>query len=142
MQRSRYNSIMMSHSREDVIRMVERFRESKAPSVFISPSVTSGWDFPEDDCRYIVIGKIPYPDTRDPVMKERTKDDKDWTSFMAMETLVNEAGRGTRSRLDKCEVLIVDDSWKWFYPSYKQFAPTWFQDRVVGSVASVPDPLI
>jgi len=142
LQMSRYRMLMFSHGTRDVVEMVNRFKAAKPPAVLVSPSVTSGWDFPEDDCRYIVIGKIPYPDTQDPVMVARQESDKDWSSFVAMNTLVQEAGRGTRSATDKCEVFIVDDSWKWYWPKYRSYAPEWFQERVRGSLTSVPDPIV
>lgn len=142
LQQSRYASIMMSHGTGDVIEMVRRFRDADPPVVLVSPSVTSGYDFPEDDCRYIIVGKIPYPDTKDPVMVARMAEDKDWSSFMAMETLVQEAGRGTRSIDDKCEVLIIDDSAVWFMKRYAKFAPGWFMERYRGSLSAVPDPLV
>jgi len=138
--RSRFKNIMYSHSTSDVYQVVEKFKSLKPPAVLVSPTVTTGWDFPGLD--YIVVGKIPYPDTRDVVTQARHEDDKDWTSYMAMETLVQECGRGTRSAADRCEVLVVDDSWKWFYPKFRGFAPRWFQERVRGSLETVPDVLV
>lgn len=140
LQRSRFADIMVSHSTRDVTEMVRRFKAMDPPAVLVSPAVTSGWDFPGLD--YIVVGKIPYPDTQDPVIVARQESDKEWSSFMAMETLVQECGRGTRSQSDRCEVLIVDDSWRWYWPKYRKYAPKWFQERVRGSLESVPDPLV
>jgi len=142
LQRSRFADIMVSHSTSDVVEMVRRFKAMPPPAVLVSPAVTSGWDFMEDECRYIIIGKVPYPDTKDPVMVARSESDKEWTSFVAMETLVQESGRGSRSQSDKCEVLIIDDSWRWYYRKYRHYSPGWFQDRVKGSLLNVPDPLI
>lgn len=139
---SKYADLMFSHGQKDVIEMVRRFKAADPPAILVSPTVTSGWDFPEDDCRYIIVGKIPYPDTQDPVMVARQESDKEWSSFIAMQTLVQEAGRGTRSSADKCEVLIIDDSWTWYWTKYKHYAPAWFQKRVRGSLSSVPDPLV
>ena len=142
LQNSRYAGIMVSHGTSDVIEMVRRFKDATPPAVLVSPSVTSGYDFPGDSCRYIIIGKLPYPDVKDPVMVARMAEDKEWSSFMAMETLVQEAGRGTRSVNDKCEVLIIDDSIVWFMIKYKHFAPEWFLERYRGSLTAVPDPLV
>jgi Rad3-related DNA helicase len=139
-QYSRNRHLMYSHSSTDVVEMVNRFRRAAPPAVFLSPAITSGWDFPGKDCSYIIVSKVPFPDTRSPVMSARKADDKEWTSFMAMETIVQETGRGTRSAEDKCEVFIIDDHWKHFYPRYRKFAPEWFQDRVRGSWNLVPEP--
>jgi Rad3-related DNA helicase len=87
-----------------------------------------------------VIGKVPYPDTRPAVVKRRHELDPEWTSFMAMQVIVQEAGRGTRSEQDKCEVLIIDDTWVWWWPRYKKFAPQYFIDRVLPSAKYVEDP--
>lgn len=143
--RSRFKDIMFSHGTKDVIQVVDKFKRAKAPAVLVSPSVTTGYDFPMDISghgipQYIVIGKIPYPDTKDVVTEARHKDDKDWTSYMAMETLVQSAGRCTRSTDDKTEILVVDDSISWFWKLYSQFAPMWFRLRWRGRVETVPDP--
>lgn len=143
--RSRFKDIMFTHSTSDVVQVVEKFKKAPAPAVLVSPSVTTGYDFPMDISghgvpQYIVIGKIPYPDTRDLVTKARHEEDKDWTSYMAMETLVQSCGRMTRSESDKCEVLIIDDNARWFVFKFSHFAPAWFRARVKGSLETVPNP--
>ncbi len=141
--RSRFKEIMLTHDTRDVVDVIEKFKRTGAPAVLVSPSVTTGYDFPgEGKPQYIIIGKIPYPDTRDPVTKARHEEDKDWTSYLAMDTIVQSAGRCSRSVEDRTEVLVVDDNWSWFWPRYKQFAPLWFHERVRGSLSSVPDPLV
>ena len=142
MSRSRYRGIMITHSTGDVIQVVDKFKSMKPPAVLISPTVTTGWDFSGESCSYIIVGKIPYPDTKDLVIVARRKDDKDWPSFLAMETLIQESGRGSRSSDDKCEILICDDNWIWFYHKYGHYAPQWFKERVRGSLQSVPNPLV
>lgn len=138
--RSRFKDIMLTHSTGDVTLVVNRFKAMKPPVVLVSPTVTTGWDFPGLD--YIVVGKVPYPDTKDLVLQARHEDDKEWSSYLAMETLVQECGRGTRSSTDKCEVLLVDDNAKWFMCQYRNFAPKWFMERWRGSLTCVPEPLI
>jgi len=141
--RSRFKDIMLIHSTGDVVKVVERFKRMPAPAVLVSPSVTTGYDFPgRGSPQYIIVGKIPYPDTRNPVTKARHEDDKEWTSYQAMETLVQESGRMTRSVDDRAEVLMVDDNIKWFLPRYSHFAPEWFLARYRGSKDSVPNPLV
>jgi Rad3-related DNA helicase len=94
----------------------------------------------QDKPQYICVGKIAYPDTKDPVMDARKKDDPDWPSYLAMETIVQETGRCTRKDTDLAEVGIFDDNWIWYYPRFKHFAPKYFQARVRGSKTCVPDP--
>jgi len=143
MSRSRFKDIMITHSTRDVVDAVNMFKDSSPPIILVSPSVTTGYDFPmPEQPQYIVIGKIPYGDTSDLVMKARHEDDKEWSSYMAMETLVQSCGRATRSVEDRCEVLVVDNSILWFMKRYGTFAPAWFRARYRGSLATVPDPLV
>jgi len=135
---------MITHSTRDVVDAVNMFKESSPPIVLVSPSVTTGYDFPmpEGNPQYIIAGKLPYPDTSSPVAKARQEDDKEWSSYIAMESLVQSAGRCSRSVEDKSEILIIDDNWKWFLKRYGKFAPAWFRARYRGSLATVPDPLV
>jgi len=141
---SRFANQLYAHGKDDVYRVVEDFKRASPPATLISPTVTSGWDFPGADCEYVVVGKIPYPDTRDPVVKARIEGDREWGAYLAMQTLVQEAGRGTRSAGDRCEYLVVDDNWgQWFWRKYRHFAPEWFGDRVrSGMLDIVPEPLV
>lgn len=141
--RSRYKDIMLTHSTNDVIQVVNKFKAMPAPAVLVSPTVTTGWDFPGNGKpQYIILGKVSYPDTRDLVTKARHEDDKEWSSFLAMETIIQSSGRCSRSAEDRCEILAVDDNFKWFMYRYKDFAPAWFNKRWRGSLGSVPDPLV
>jgi len=138
---SEFQGQMYTHKPWDVVRVVEQFKKASAPAVLVSPTVTTGWDFPGDTCEYIVVGKVPQPDSTGEVLKARRAEDSDWPSYLAMQTLVQEAGRGTRSERDRCEVLVVDDHFKWFWPKFKHFAPGWFQNRYTGSVGTIPRAL-
>ena len=138
---SRHRNIIVTHGRGDVIPTVEYWRKLPAPAVLVSPSVVRGWDFPHDECRYIVIGKIPFPDGRDPVIKARSKEDPEFVGYDTMQTIVQEAGRGTRSPDDWCEVFVSDGhfgSWWWY--RNQQFAPQFFKERMRRPVDVIPDP--
>lgn len=105
---------------------VRRFREHLGAAVFVTPSVTTGYDFPNDQCRYQLIVKLPFPDTRDPLVYARTQRDKSYAPYLTMQTLVQACGRGVRSATDYCETFIIDDNWAWFCRQHEQFAPAWF----------------
>jgi hypothetical protein len=40
---------------------VATFKRRKAPAFLVSPSMTTGWDFPYDQCRWQIIAKVPIP---------------------------------------------------------------------------------
>ena len=71
-------NIVYAHDSKNTFEVVERFKKAKPPAILVSPTVTSGWDFPGLECEYCIIGKIPYPTTTDPVIQARDKEDKEW----------------------------------------------------------------
>jgi len=135
--------IMVTHGRgnSEIGRAVRNFRAMEVPSVLVSPAITSGWDFPGKECEYIIIGKVPFVSAQGKLTKARQSEDPEWIYFLAMEAVVQIAGRGRRSRQDTCEVFIMDNHWTWFWRKYKDFAPREFQDRVMGTFGIVPEAL-
>lgn len=139
---SEHRAIMMFNSGADTEAVVARFRAAPPPAVLVSPSLSTGWDLPEDECEYCIIGKIPFLDTRSRIVAARTAEDEHYSAYVAMLTIVQSAGRGMRSEDDQCEILVVDDNWRWFYFQHREFAPKWFQQAVVRRrAATIPDPL-
>jgi len=137
-----YAEIMLFNDGTNTRQIVERFRKAKPPCVLVSPSLTTGWDLPYDDCEYAILAKIPFPDNRSPINKARDKADKDYGPYCAIQTIVQAAGRGMRSADDQCEILIVDDHWIWFWRRYQKFAPRWFIQAVDRRQhLTIPDPL-
>lgn len=119
---------------------VEAFRKSSDPLVMVSPAIMTGWDFPDDQCRFQILAKLPFPDTRSKIIQARQEIDKDYGAHLMMQQLVQAVGRGMRSETDWCETFIVDDHWAWVQSKYKKFAPAWFWAAVRRSI-TVPPPL-
>ena len=140
-QHSRHADRMVSHEPRGVQEAVAKWRATSPPSILVSPAVARGWDFPDDECRYILIGKIPFSDGRTPVAKARNADDPEFAGFEAMQTVVQEAGRGTRSPADWCEVFILDDHWGWFWSKNNKHAPEYFRKRLRRRADVIPAPL-
>lgn len=130
MAKSKFKEHMITHKTGDAIQQVNKFKRSLPPKYLVSPSVTTGYDFPDDECRFQVIGKIAYPDSRNKITKARIKEDDEYGAYVAMMELVQECGRPVRSATDWSENLIIDDNIKWFIPRYGKFAPKWFLEAV------------
>lgn len=138
MRLSDHTGIMLTNKRaSDINKTVAKFRNARPPAVLVSPSISHGWDFPYTDCEYLIAGKIPFPDTRDPVLKARCKADTDYSSYLAAVALVQAAGRGMRAEDDQCETFILDDNVVWFYPQNRAHFPEWFRIR---KSAVIPRP--
>lgn len=127
---SRHTDWMISNKRgESVDSIVSQFRQSTVPSVLVSPSVTEGYDFIHDDARWQIIVKVPFPDSRDIIVKARCEKDKEYRNYLAAQSLLQQYGRTTRSTDDWSMVIIVDEHWwQWFkgkakFPAY--FRAAW-----------------
>lgn len=142
MQHSRHRALMVTHRRDNTAQCVAMFKATRRPCILVSPSMTTGYDFPHDECRYQIITKIAFPDSRDPFMKARSKRDKLYGFFLAMTDLVQAAGRGNRAVDDWCETFIVDENARWFCWHYSRFAPKSFVESVEyrRGPAAVPKP--
>jgi len=120
---------------------VAGFRKYPEPMVLLSPAIMTGWDFPHDQCRFQILAKLPFPDTRSNIVKARQALDKDYGPHLMMQNLVQAVGRGMRDETDWCETFIVDDHWEWVRGKYKAFAPDWFWVAVKKSIV-LPPPLV
>lgn len=143
MELSEFRSSMITHDSRSTRQQVEAFRAAPAGAILISPSVTTGYDFPMRECEYQIITKIPFPDTRSPIVAARTAVDKEYGHYLAMQELVQAVGRGMRSADDQCESLIVDSNCEWFIRRYRKLAPTWFLEayKQIGTIP-VPPPAL
>lgn len=138
--RSRFAESFVTHKRQDAELQVRKFKASNPPSILVSPSMTTGWDFPYDECRWQIIGKLAYPDTRNKIMYARCNDDQDYGAYIAMQQLVQAAGRSTRAADDWSETFVIDDNIGWFMDRYgKAFAPGWFR-QAYGKSQTLPQP--
>lgn len=124
-QRSKYRDLFLTHDSQSTRETIARFKSAAAPAVLVSPSVEAGVDFPDDECRYQIILKVPFIDGSNPVTKERARSDKRYLNYVAALSLVQMVGRGMRSKRDLCESFILDDHWRWFKDT-AHFAP-WFK---------------
>lgn len=127
---SEFSDLMLLHETRTVRDVVELFKCGPPPLVLVSPSMATGFDFPDAEARYQIIAKIPFPDARNKIMAARAATDKTYASYVTMQQLVQACGRGNRSAEDWCENLVVDDHFSWFAPKNRKFAPHWFMDAI------------
>lgn len=114
-----------------------RLRRGEAV-VLVGPGLTTGFDFPHDECRFNIIGKVPFPSSQSKVMKRRLESDKGYLNYLTMRTLQQASRRGSRSVEDWCETFIVDDMVGWFMGQNRDLAQKWFRVERAGVI---PKPL-
>jgi ATP-dependent DNA helicase DinG len=138
---SRFKDIMDSNYDGDITaKVVDRFKIAEPPKVLVSPSVTTGYDFPGDSCEYQILGKVPFPDPRGKLNKARQERDREYSYYVAMQGLMQAIGRIHRGRDDQSESFIIDDHFAWFIERYGHLAPRWFHSFLKTS-NQPPEPL-
>lgn len=126
---SQYRDRMISHDRDNLGAVIERFKAAPPGTILVSPSVATGYDFIGPLAEYQIILKIPFPVTVDPVMKARTAKDKEYPLYLAMQELQQAVGRVMRSPDDQGETFILDDHWAWVQKN-KHLGASWFWQAV------------
>jgi Rad3-related DNA helicase len=125
-ERSRHKGIMIRHGAGGVKAAVRRFKQSRGPVVLVSPSVTEGYDFPDDECRFQIIVKVPFIRVKgEAVVQARQRSDKGYADYLAAEKIIQMSGRAVRGPDDWAETIIVDGHWSWFRGKVEW--PGWFK---------------
>lgn len=140
-ERSRHKKHMLLNTHASISETVHLFKQATTPAVLVSPSVTTGWDFPGDECRWQIIGKLPMPSTQSAIVKARGMADKDYVPYLMCQTLQQSVGRIVRGEEDWGETAIVDDHWDWARAKYKHHLRPWFREACT-QVTTIPTPLM
>lgn len=135
-----YTNSKTSEGRSNTGDTLEYFRAAKAPAILVSPSISTGVDFPNDECETIIIIKVPFPDISSATYKARSADDSEYGPYIAAQTIVQMAGRGMRSEGDRCETIILDKAYGPLQHRYAHLFPKWFLTAVHKSDI-LPTPL-
>ena len=136
-------SFMWTNNTDNTAERVAQFKLAVPPACFISPSLGTGYDLPGQECEYIILPKLPYPDESDKLTKARINSDGDYRDFVMNERLQQYAGRGMRGRVsrkgwDQCEVFILDALFTW--SRRRRYLANWFK-RLIRTVGDLPEPL-
>lgn len=106
---------------------------SHPDAILLAPSLDRGIDLAQDDCRHIIIPKIPFPNIGDKQISSRmySKGGRLWYSVKTVRTLVQMTGRGFRSEDDYCEAYILDKSFlTQIWRQSKHLLPIWWREAL------------
>lgn len=113
-------------------RAIDRYLYTPS-SVLFAPSLDRGIDLPGNDCRVIVVCKIPFPSLGDKQIAAKlySPGGQLWYSVKTVRSLVQMTGRGMRSEDDFCESYILDGSFmSQIWRRHKNLLPRWWLDAV------------
>lgn len=148
---SAMKSLMLVPTAKELSAALEVFRKSTTGCVLVSPALTTGYDFPMDQCEYQILAKVPFIDTRGPIMNARDKSDPEYIPYLIAQTLVQTCGRAMRGPEDRCENFIMDAMANWFVRNgnarrkgYAHLFPKWFLSQLVkpDSIPRPPAPML
>lgn len=111
---------------------IGEFRRSRG-SVIVAPSLDTGVDFPDNECRVQVIAKMPWPnlgDKRTSALVNSGHVGQTWFTMKTVEGIVQMCGRAVRHEKDFAVTYILDASFKKVYDENRGLFPKWFRDAV------------
>lgn len=104
--------------------------------VLLAPSFDRGIDLPQEECRVIIIAKVPYPSLGDKVTKARmySHGGRTWYAVETIRSVAQMTGRAMRSADDFCETYILDGQFNRLYRENKRLFPKWWREAVIANV--------
>jgi Rad3-related DNA helicase len=109
-------------------RALDLHRASPFPTVLVSPSLREGVDLPDEQLRFQIVTKMPYPDLGDPWTAARQARDHRWYALETAKALVQAYGRSCRHAGDHGVTYVLDGQFARFLTRYRPLLPPWFLD--------------
>jgi Rad3-related DNA helicase len=131
--------MIVPNSGKETQEKLEEFRRAPPPAFFVSPAITTGYDFPFDACEFNIIAKVPFLDVRGPVLKARQEEDPEYAPYVTAQTITQAHGRSMRDMIDQSETFIMDGHIHWFIHKHRALFPFWFH-RLVIRPSGLPEP--
>jgi Rad3-related DNA helicase len=117
---SKYFSLMISHGRGEVKGAVEKLRRATAEGerkVIVSPALWEGYDFPGELVQWVVIIKVPYLNSKNPLMAARKSVNPKYADDLIGRKFLQGSMRHIRGEKDKGPVFVLD--WNWTHFSWR-----------------------
>ena len=99
-------------------------------TILVGPTLVEGIDLPGDDCRFIIIMKVPYPVIVDKYVKEKINLFPKWYNSVTSNIIIQGIGRGNRYADDWCKTYIFDACFLGLYNATKSQYPIELQKRI------------
>jgi len=111
---------------------IKRLRDSRN-GVLCAVAMTEGLDLRDDDARFCIFAKIPWPDLSDPYTAERKKRSQEWYENVTALSVIQGSGRVVRSVTDHADTFIFDSSFERLLPRF----PDWWKAAIVPNTTIV-----
>ncbi|MEF8782646.1 MAG: ATP-dependent DNA helicase [Haloarculaceae archaeon] len=119
------------HDREDRDGQLAAWKRSDSPDVFLSVKMEEALDLDGDRCRWQVLCKAPYPNTRDSRVARRLEEGQwGWYYRTALRTVIQACGRVVRAPDDWGVTYLADSSLLDLFERARADMPDWFAAQV------------
>lgn len=129
---------LRTHTSSNTGAAIESFKAERQPCWLISPAVSTGYDFPGDQCEFVLIPKLFFAPSQSNVMQKRIEKNKLYLGNLMAQKLIQASGRGRRHATDPCEVVILDDNYIWSRRAYQSCFAAWFRCPTVKGLPKPP----
>lgn len=113
---------------------LSRFLDDPA-GVMLAPSFERGIDLHGDQCRVVVIAKVPYPYLGDQQVNARLRttgsSGRRWYAAQTIRSICQMTGRAMRSKEDWCVSYLLDTQFSRLYRENRSMFPDWWSDALV-----------
>jgi len=120
-----------AHSKDDRDPQLSTWKRVGDPEVFLSVKMEEALDLQGDLCRWQLLCKAPYPNTRDSRVAARLEDDQwGWYYRTALRTVIQACGRVVRAPDDHGATYLGDSSLLDLFERARHDMPDWFAEQV------------
>jgi Rad3-related DNA helicase len=110
--------------------ILKAHKQSKEPTILVSPSLAFGVDLKDELARFQIIVKLPFFPLSSKRVKYLFEQDKDWYENKMLNAVVQASGRATRSAKDYSVTYILDATFVNTIKRSKNKLPKHFIDRI------------
>ena len=121
---------LVFHDSSNKDEVLAEHKKSGEPTVIVSPSMAMGVSFDDDDARFQIIAKVPYPSLASQKNKLRQKNNPEWYSWKTCIDFLQSYGRAIRSSEDYADFYILDSSFSDLLKYTSHYIPKYVQDAI------------
>ncbi len=122
---------LRTHDSDDRDGQLGAWKRSDDPDVFLSVKMEEALDLEGNLCRWQVLCKAPYPNTRDSRVAHRLEEGQwGWYYRTALRTVIQACGRVVRAPDDYGATYLADSSLVDLFERARTDMPAWFRDQV------------
>jgi len=122
---------LRSHDREDRDPQLAAWKRSDDPELLLSVKMEEALDLEGDLCRWQLLCKAPYPNTRDSRVAHRLEQGQwGWYYRATLRTVIQACGRVVRAPDDYGATYLADSSLLDLFERARSDTPDWFAEQV------------